>query len=33
MHESSDNRVFGESADGEERVQAFSGPDQPVQPR
>jgi small-conductance mechanosensitive channel len=29
---SSDNRVFGESADGEERVQAFSGPDQPVQP-
>ncbi|GAA1346934.1 mechanosensitive ion channel [Catellatospora bangladeshensis] len=24
----SDNRVFGESADGEERVQAFSGPDQ-----
>ncbi|MFD1147495.1 mechanosensitive ion channel family protein [Saccharothrix hoggarensis] len=30
---SSDNRVFGESADGEERVQAFSGPDQSVQPR
>ncbi|ONI83602.1 mechanosensitive ion channel protein MscS [Saccharothrix sp. ALI-22-I] len=24
---SSDNRVFGESADGQERVQAFSGPD------
>ncbi|WP_447004157.1 mechanosensitive ion channel family protein [Saccharothrix isguenensis] len=32
-HEPSDNRVFGESADGEERVQAFSGPDQSVQPR
>ncbi|WP_053719630.1 mechanosensitive ion channel family protein [Saccharothrix sp. NRRL B-16348] len=30
---SSDNRVFGESEDGEERVQAFSGPEQPVQPR
>ncbi|PSL58558.1 small-conductance mechanosensitive channel [Saccharothrix carnea] len=30
---SSDNRVFGESVDGEERVQAFSGPEQPVQPR
>lgn len=30
---SSDNRVFGESPDGQERVQAFSGPDQVVQPR
>jgi hypothetical protein len=32
---SSDNRVFGESADGQERVQAFSGPEQstPAQPR
>lgn len=30
---SSDNRVFGDSADGQERVQAFSGPEQPVQPR
>ncbi|MEU4740787.1 mechanosensitive ion channel domain-containing protein [Actinosynnema sp. NPDC023658] len=32
-HGVSDNRVFGESADGEERVQAFSGPDQAMQPR
>ncbi|GAA3461474.1 mechanosensitive ion channel family protein [Saccharothrix longispora] len=30
---SADNRVFGDSADGQERVQAFSGPEQPVQPR
>lgn len=29
----SDNRVFGDSPDGQERVQAFSGPDQGVQPR
>ncbi|MFC6090272.1 mechanosensitive ion channel family protein [Saccharothrix lopnurensis] len=28
----SDNRVFGDSPDGQERVQAFRGPDQPVQP-
>ncbi|GAA1303286.1 mechanosensitive ion channel family protein [Saccharothrix xinjiangensis] len=28
----SDNRVFGDSRDGQERVQAFRGPDQPLQP-